>query len=52
MSKLLNHWKYCKLEMKVNMHSRLGWCIVGPVSQNNNNTVSNNRIAVRQADTK
>ena len=32
--------------------TRLGWCIVGPVSQNNKNTVSCNRIAVRQADTK
>ena len=32
--------------------TRLGWCIVGPVSQNNKNTESNNRIAVRQADTK
>ena len=32
--------------------ARLGWCIVGPASQNNNNTVSCNRIAVRQADTK
>ena len=32
--------------------TRLGWCIVGPVSQNNKNTVSCNRIAVIQADTK
>ena len=31
--------------------TRLGWYIVGPVSQNNKNTVSRNRIAVRQADT-
>ena len=32
--------------------TRLGWCIIGPVSQNNENTVSCNIIAVRQADTK
>ena len=32
--------------------TRLGWCIVGPVSQNNKNTVSCNRIAVILADTK
>ena len=32
--------------------TRLGWCIVGSVNQNNKNTVSCNRIAVRQADTR
>ena len=32
--------------------TRLGWCIVDPVSQNNKNIVSCNRIAVRRADTK
>ena len=30
----------------------LGWCIVGPVSQNNKNTVFCYRITVRQADIK
>ena len=34
------------------LKTRLGWCRVGPVSQNNKNTVSSNRIAARQADTK
>ena len=32
--------------------TRLGWCVVGPVSQNNKNTVFCNRIAVTQADDK
>ena len=32
--------------------TRLGWCVVGPVSQNNKNTEFRNRIAVRQADNK
>ena len=30
----------------------LGWCVVGPVSQNNKNAIFCNRIAVRQADNK
>ena len=32
--------------------ARLGWCLVGPVTQNNKNPISCNRTAVRQADTK
>ena len=32
--------------------TRLGWCIVGPVNQNNKNAVPCNRITVKQADTK
>ena len=31
--------------------TRLGWCVVGPVSGTRNSSVSCNKIAVRQADT-
>ena len=48
--KALEALEHCKVEMKVK--TRLGWCIVGQVSQNNKSAVPCNRVAVRQADTK
>ena len=48
-----NQFKYYPLEMELHIHlgTRLGWYVVGPVSGTKNNSVSCNKIAVRQANT-
>ena len=39
------------MELHIHFGTRLGWYVVGPVSGTKNNSVSCNKIAVRQANT-